>query len=258
MFSSWGFASWGLPSLWHHAAVCWSRPIRIALGLALVLSTLPLLKAQGHVVKFPRLVQIVVDPQRISVGMGVTRHAGAQAALLRARFDTSADGLLDRAEEDALAVWLDQRARRSLRLELDGEELHPEVVDRKLQLAREKGAQEGDAIRLSSVSVLALGMRPGVHRFRVEDRPENIRQLVPVRLDLPAGWALSDVIAEGEAMPLTPTGTSSWQGSFAGQGGSLEFSVTVPKQGAETIPLEARGAANSLRGVGSSRTGSEP
>ena len=209
-------------------------------------------------VKFPRLVQIVLDPQRITVGVGITQHAGAQAGLLRARFDTSADGSLDKEEEEALAVWLDQRARRSIRLELEGDGLHPEVVERSINLAGDDRAGDGDAIRLSSVSVLALGLRPGTHRFRLQDRPENIRQLVPVRLDLPLNWTLSDILAEGEALPLTRAGQTSWQGSFAGQGGSLEFSVTVPSRRKEGLPTQGRGAVNPPAEVGSPPTGSEP
>ena len=234
------------------------RPSRIFILVAAATWLLPSLNARGHVVKFPRLVQVVLGPESVTMGLALTQHAGPRSELLRGRFDASGDGRLDEQERSSLAAWLDDRARRSLRLSLENEELRTEVVQRSLDLVGSDRAIEGDALRLSSVAVLSLGLRSGTHRFRLEDRPENLRELVPIRLDLPPGWILSDVLAEGEALPLESSGPYSWQASFAGQGGSLQFTVTVPESQEDRSSSKSRGAANPPPEVGSLSTGSEP
>ena len=185
--------------------------------------------ARAHTVQFPRLVHIVFEPHRLTTGVGFSQHAGTVAGDMRSRFDTDSNGLLDEAEQEALTVWLDSRARRNLRLELNSTPLLPAVVERQLDLARDSGATEGDGIRMSSSAVLAIGLVPGTHELRISDRPRNARQVVPLRIDLPAGWEVAEVVAEGEAIPLTPIAERSWQGAFAGEGGTIRFALTVSK-----------------------------
>lgn len=208
------------------------------------------------------MVQLVVTPQRLTLGLGMTQHAGPEATALRVRFDRDGDGVIDEAEERELASWLDARGRRSLRLSLDGEDLQLEVVERQLTFAAALDAVEGDAIQLRSASVLAIGLRPGPHRIRLSDRPEGGRQLVPIRLDLPEGWTLSDVLAEGEAIPLSSAGEHSWQGAYAGKGGTLSFTIEVPRRREVTEQdtddedsSQGRGAIEVPSEVGSPSTG---
>ena len=209
----------------------------------------------AHESQYPRMLQLSVSPQRMTLGLGVNRHAGRQAVALRARFDADRDGVLDEAERDELASWLDERGRRALRLVMDGERLRPEVVERELLLTDDDLRGEGDAFKLRSAAVLAIGLRTGPHRIQLSDRPEGIRELVPVRVDLPAGWTLSDVLAEGEATPLAQVADRSWQGVFAGRGGTLSFTVEVPGKAAlakeEVDSSDGRGAQESLPQVGS-------
>jgi hypothetical protein len=216
----------------------------------------------AHDGQFPRMVQFAFAPQRLTVGLGITRHAGPQATALRARFDADTDGRLSEPERGDLALWLEEQGRRSLRIILDGEPLHPEVVERKLTLSDEVLAGSKDVIQLRVAAVLAIGLCPGTHRVELHDRPEGGRQLVPVRLDLPSGWELSDVLAEGEATPLARAGEYSWQGAFAGRGGTLSFTLEVPGRGqlqvGEVDSSTARGANESSPQVGSPSTRSEP
>lgn len=218
--------------------------------------------SSAHDAQFPRMVQLAFAPQRLTLGLGITRHAGPQATALRARFDIDTDGRLSESERGELALWLEEQGRRSLRITLDGEPLQPEVVERKLTLSDEARAGSKDVIQLRVAAVLAIGLRPGAHRIELYDRPEGGRQLVPVRLDLPSGWELSDVLAEGEATPLARAGEYSWQGAFAGRGGTLSFTVEVPARGqpraTEVDSRAARGANESSSQVGSPSTRSEP
>ncbi|MEE2827561.1 MAG: hypothetical protein VX498_00115 [Myxococcota bacterium] len=218
------------------------RPGLLAL-LVLIGSGTASPRAAAHVVQFPRLVQLVFHDSRLTAGVGFTQHAGAVAARTRDRFDRNGDGGLDEEEQEALAAWLDERARSHLRLELADQALKPEVVERSLDLVSGRGAIEGDGFRMSSAAVLAISLRPGTHQFRFSDRPPTVRQIVPLRVDLPVGWELSGVRTEGEALPLTRSSEYSWQGAFAGEGGSILFSVTVPKT--------ERGAVQSGAEVGS-------
>jgi hypothetical protein len=201
-------------------------------------------------------------PQRLTLGLGITRHAGPRATALLARFDIDTDGTLSESERDDLALWLEEQGLRSLRITLDGEPLQPEVVERKLTLSGEAGAGSKDVIQLRVAAVLAIGLRPGAHRIELYDRPEGGRQLVPVRLDVSSGWALSDVLAEGESTPLARAGEYSWQGAFAGRGGTLSFTVEVPVRGrpraTEVDSRAARGALESSPQVESPSTRSEP
>jgi hypothetical protein len=152
-----------------------------------------------------------------------------------------------------------------LHLVLDDEELQPEVVERNLSLGDDspglrRGSVRGeeDAFRLRSAAVLAIALRPGDHKIRISDKPDNPRQLVPMRLDLPPGWELSDVLAEGEALPFSAAGERSWQGAFAGRGGSLSFTIGVPQSVRDEDSSEARGANEPLPKVGSPPAGSHP
>lgn len=213
------------------------------LVVVLALWAVPL-ELEAHVVKFPRLVHLVFEPSRITVGVGFTQHAGPVAAQLRGRFDLSGDGELDDPEQEALVAWLDERARSHLRLELDETPLRPELVQRTIKLAAGPRSIEGDAIQMSSASVLAIGLRPGAHRVRISDKPSSMRQLVPIRIDLPPDWTISEVLAEGEALPLSRAGERSWQGAFAGEGGTVSFTLTVSPS--------VRGATEGQPQVGSS------
>ena len=237
------------------------RPSLFVLLLWGMIAVVPASPLSAHESQFPRMLQLSISPQRMTLGLGVSRHFGPRMMALQARFDTDTDGVLDDTEQAELAQWLDERGRRALDLVVDGEHLRPEVVQRDLILADGGPRSERDALKLRSVAVLAIGLRSGLHRVEVSDRPEGIRELVPVRVDLPPEWKVSDVLAEGEATPLSRVAEHSWQGTFAGRGGTLSFTLEVPEQAPfeaeEVDSSEGRGAQESLPQVGSSSSGSE-
>jgi hypothetical protein len=239
-------------------------PLRSSLSVLLLwgmILAVPGSSPRAHESQFPRMLQLSVSPQRMTLGLGVNRHVGSRALALRARFDIDSDGVLDDTEQTELALWLDERGRTALRLVMDGDLLSPEVVERKLVLTEDDLRGDGDAFNLRSAAVLAIGLRSGPHRIELSDRPEGPRDLVPVRLDLPSGWTLSDVLAEGEATPLTRVAEHSWQGAFAGRGGTLSFTVEVPPRmplaTEEVDSSDGRGAQESLPQVGSASARSE-
>ena len=51
--------------------------------------------------------------------------------------------------------------------------------------------------------------------------------------------AYASCVTEGEALPLTRSSEHSWQGAFAGEGGSIVCTVTVPKTDRGAVQSEA-------------------
>ncbi|MEE2828484.1 MAG: hypothetical protein VX498_04810 [Myxococcota bacterium] len=184
-------------------------------------------QAEAHDVRFPRVMQISFYKDGLRVGYGMTEHAGPRAAVLRSRFDADGSAVLDEEEKQELASWLFRSSMKSFQIELDGVPLQPELVDLKIELAGDAQAVEGDAIRVTAMSLLAIQLLPGRHRLKIADKPANPRLLLPFRLDLPRGWSPENVRSEGEALPLSPAGPFSWQATFAGLGGGVELDVLV-------------------------------
>ncbi len=184
-------------------------------------------QAEAHDVRFPRVMQISFYKDGLRLGYGMTEHAGPRAAVLRSRFDADGSAVLDEEEKQELASWLFRSSMKSFQIELDGVPLQPELVDLKIELAGDAQALEGDAIRVTAMSLLAIQLLPGRHRLKIADKPANPRLLLPFRLDLPRGWSPENVRSEGEALPLSPAVPFSWQATFAGLGGGVELDVLV-------------------------------
>ena len=184
-------------------------------------------QAEAHDVRFPRVMQISFYKDGLRLGFGMTEHAGPRAAALRSRFDADGSDLLEEDEKNELANWLFSSSMKSFLIELDGVPLQPELVDLNIELAGDAQAVEGDAIRVTAMSLLAIQLLPGRHRLKIVDKPANPRLLLPFRLDLPRGWSPENVRSEGEALPLSPAGPFSWQATFAGLGGGVELDLLV-------------------------------
>lgn len=184
-------------------------------------------QAEAHDVRFPRVMQISFYKDGLRLGYGMTEHAGPRSAALRSRFDADGSAVLEEDEKNELASWLFSSSMKSFVIELDGVPLQPELVDLKVELAGDAQALEGDAIRVTAMSLLAIQPLPGRHRLKIVDKPANPRLLLPFRLDLPRGWSPENVRSEGEALPLSPAGPFSWQATFAGLGGSVELDLVV-------------------------------
>ena len=198
------------------------------LALALVLICFVPQAVGAHVVRFPRVLQVVVTGDRITVAISMTYHSGPQADRIRTRFDRDGSGRLDAEEQEAIAAWMDRRARAGLTLSLDGAVLDLQEVERKLTLTDNDRSEGAGGMELRSVSHLGISLRPGVRHLSIKDRPESSRALVPLRVDLPVHWELRDAVAQGEAVPPVRSGERSWQAAFAGEGGTLDIEVGVP------------------------------
>lgn len=197
--------------------------LALALGLAGT--------AAAHTTRFPRFVHLRAEPERLAVAVAVKQHAGADAGRMRTRFDHDADGSLSQVEREALAAWLGASSRVDLEVSLDGVALLPEPEPGELVLEEDGHVAGGDGYVYRSVHPVALVMLPGPHTLVIADRPDSLRTLLPLRLDLPEGWTMVQSRAEGEAMPLVEAGPGTWQGAFAGAGGKLVVEVLVPTRG---------------------------
>jgi hypothetical protein len=202
-----------------------SRATGLILGL--LLAMLPL-STPAHVNRFPRVVHVLVEAERIAVAVRVTQHAGAAAGRMRSQFDHDSSGDLSEAETDALAVWLDRKARPRLRLTLDDVPVRMEERERTLELDRGSGTAAGDGFRFRSVTAVDIVLLPGSHTLVLQDAPANEGNLVPWRIDLPPGWTLSGSEADEGATPPVRAGEHTWQTAFSGTGGRLEVTVEVP------------------------------
>jgi len=205
-----------------------------AVTTAVVLAALVLLPAPSvaHMVRFPRMVHVRVEAERIAVAVAVRRHDGPDAASLRSQFDKDSSGVLEPVEQDELAGWLDRRARKELRVELDGVVLEAEGAESDLQLDGGDTVRDGGGFTFRSAAYLALSLRSGAHRLVITDTPDNLRAVVPLRLDLPSGWEAGDSSATGDATPLVRADELTLQGAFAGEGGSIVLQLEVPPRGA--------------------------
>ncbi len=184
--------------------------------------------APGHVVRFPRLVHVRVEPDRIAVALAVQHHPGPVAARLREQFDIDRDGALASEEQGALAEWLDRDGRQRLRLGLNGLELGTVLAERKLELARDVATSEGDGLTMRSIEEIGISWRPGRHTLLVLDAPYNPGTVVPWRIDLPEGWMVVESAPEGEVTAAVRAGEWTWQTAFSGDGGKIELIVEVP------------------------------
>jgi len=210
-----------------------SRRVFLLLLAALGFTVLPAQLAPAHVVRFPRMVHLRVEPDRLAVAIAHIEHAGVNAARLRGQFDRNGSGELEDFEQEAFAEWLDQRARSGLRLLLDGEAVELESEQRDLVLDRDSRVEEGSGWTLRSVWKLEVGLRPGLHRLAIRDAPANERTIVPIRIDLPSGWTLEEASVEGEATAPVRAGEGTWQAGFSGRGGTVLLDLAVPPRGAD-------------------------
>ncbi len=182
----------------------------------------------AHVVRFPRVVHVLVEPERIAVAVGVKRHAGPSAQRIRARFDLDGDGALNDLERGDLARWLDAKARPNLRLTLDDVPVRMEQTESQLDLLGVPTTFEGDGLTFRSVTETNVVLRPGVHTLVIADAPENEGDLVPWRIDLPEGWTITAAEATELATPPVRAGERSWQAAFSGTGGEVTITIEVP------------------------------
>jgi hypothetical protein len=236
--------------LWHDPPVL--RPARPLMTLALILGLLVVAAAPtlAHMVRFPRLVHVKVEPERLRLGLIVRDHTGLAAGTMRSRFDHDGDGRLDAAERESLAVWLEASSSATIELKLDGVVLLPEPVERRLELDVDDRTEAGDGYQFRSAADLGVVLLPGEHTLVIADRPESVRGMIPFRIDLPAGWELLESSAVGEASPLLSAGEQTWQTAFAGEGGAVTLRVRVPAR----EQVEQPGAGAEVEGT----LGSEP
>ncbi|MCP4868041.1 MAG: hypothetical protein GY898_04920 [Proteobacteria bacterium] len=178
--------------------------------------------------RFPRIVHVQVQPEQIAVAVGVTQHAGPAAGRMRSQFDMDSNGALSDDEQEGLAEWLDRKARPHLRLTLDDVPVRMERRERKLTLERDSGTLAGDGFKLRSVTAVDVVVLPGTHVLVLEDKPANEGTLIPWRIDLPRGWAMTAGEASEGATPPVRAGEHTWQVAFSGTGGRVEVTLEVP------------------------------
>lgn len=194
---------------------------------AVVLTLLPA-STGAHVNRFPRIVHVQVSAAQISVAVGVTQHAGPAAGRTRSQFDFDSNGALSESEQEGMADWLDRKARPHLRLTLDDVPVRMEARERQLTLDRDPGTLAGDGYRFRSVTALDVVVLPGTHTLVLQDAPPHEGALVPWRIDLPEGWAVTAGDADERATPPVRAGDRTWQVAFSGTGGRVELTLEVP------------------------------
>ena len=208
--------------------------MRATVTLGLLLATLLLPgPSMGHVVRFPRLVHVRFEPDRVAVALAVQHHPGPIAGRLRSQFDLDLDGALSEPEQDALGEWLDREGRQTVRLGLDGLALGTVLAERKVELARDNDSATGEGLTMRSVEEIGISLRPGRHTLMVKDTPYNPGTVVPWRIDLPDGWTVVESSTEGGATAAVRAGEQTWQTAFSGDGGRVELIVEVPERAAD-------------------------
>jgi hypothetical protein len=181
--------------------------------------------AMPHTLSYPRLVHVRFGPELVEVAVQVTVHAGAKARALRDRHDLDKDGALSEEEKQALAQTLDAQGRARLRVIVDGVPLSPEVGVLDLEVTDEPN--EGQTLAVKSVAAVSVVLLPGVHDIAIEDMPPSPRATVPLRVES-RSFKIERGTSDKDAMPLTPLAPGSWLGGFAGDGGTVYFTLEVP------------------------------
>jgi hypothetical protein len=173
------------------------RSRRAALAALAVLPSPP---AAAHMDLVGRALHLRVEPERIGVAVVTTMHAGADAQRLAQRFDESGDGHLDEAEADRLAAWLEADAFRGVSVTVGGIDVALAPADHALSIGEEHHRDLGDGISLRAMRAASLVSRPRPVSIALRAAPKSPREVLPVRLEFPAGWTIAAPEAEGGAV----------------------------------------------------------